>query len=75
MARTINSDKDAQKAPVGTVVFLYGNGNTAVERRVVVQKHNHGWYLATGWEMSCDDDEIRGEVLVWGEQKPKKVRS
>jgi len=75
MARTINSDKEAQKAPVGTVVFLFTNGNTAEPRRVVVQKHDGGWFIATGWEGACFDKEIRGEVLVWGEQPTKKVRS
>jgi hypothetical protein len=75
MARTINSDKDAQKAPVGTVVFLFTNGNSGEPCRVIAQKHDSGWFIATAWEGSCFDKEIRGEVLVWGEQQPKKVRS
>jgi len=66
MGRTITSDNDAYKAPVGTVVFLYDNGGAMVNRRVVAQKHEHGWFIASDWEDACEDRDIRGKVLVWG---------
>lgn len=67
MNERIENENEAEAAGVGTIVLLDDNGGSLEFRRVAVQKHDDGWFLATGWELAIENSEVKGDVLVDGE--------